>query len=136
MSTVKEWTPPIVSFTRDFMLKSIGFGLPIMQGSMFKGFNRAAAPGRLDAEIWFDMVPGDHKNIAYAAGILAYDSLANVDLKTLKIEVFVDEVLENLHSYFTDPLSALSERGKRMYERVAFESMKNVQVIRPTPPTP
>ena len=41
-----------IVFSKDFMLRTINFGEPIMNGPEFMGFNRVANPSSLCLTVW------------------------------------------------------------------------------------
>ncbi len=134
----QNWEGPIAAFSRKFMLETIGFGMPIISGSMFKGFLRSAAPERLDCSIWFDMVPESHKEIAAAAVTLSATILSStgIPLKDVRVENFVDAIRENLYAYYVDDPDVAIKAAAMCVRFKEFTDKKRTFAIQPKPPTP
>ncbi len=126
------WTAPIEQFSREWMNKTIGFGHPIMQGSMFKGFNRASAPDRLDCTVWFDTVPSTHSTIAIAATQLAAARFAFEKIKTRDVGEVVDVIRGFLEAFYTDQET---RDGARMNAQVTELDLKvkRREILKPAP---
>lgn len=53
-----------IAFSMEQMNKLIGFGDPIIERGMFRGFDFEANPNKLSCEVWIEFVPEKFKQIA------------------------------------------------------------------------